>query len=130
MMAWAASVRRLFGRPLAILAIAIQCLVIQTHVDVFALQRAAEIVVTDYGTAAVASPATPGAPRPGGHGPANCLVCQAAALGGSAVLSSAPETVAAQYVALVAQLLPRLPVVAASPSHTWLSRGPPNSLIA
>lgn len=106
--------RRAVFAPLAILALAIQCLVIQTHIDLSAPRHEA---------AAVSAPASgdrSDAAAPG----AACAVCQAS-LSGALALGDAPALVVdrlARYAAAT-QIAPA--VMQRVRSHAWRSRAPP-----
>jgi len=109
---------------LSVLAIAIQCFVVQTHVHPWAtpLSPNIQIVDSDDGAGARLSHGSDRAPTRHGS-QQNCYLCQTA-LAGAAILSSAPSLsfvernfVANAAVRIIATLPPR--------SHNWQSRAPP-----
>lgn len=110
-----------FARTLAVLALAVQCLVVQTHVHAFAAQQAIQgaaitqsvVVATRDHTAA-------------GHSATGaCFICQAAATtrtgldAPTAALPLIERAAAPIALQTVAQRAPRVP------AHAWQSRAPP-----
>src|SRR5262245_56004709 len=99
------------GLTLALLALAIQCFTIQTHVDVRALGAPAQIE-----TSVSTTPTDSSAP---------CLICQEMALTG-AFLQATPPTLALLAHTLVLRTpAPYLAAARIFPAHAYFSRGPP-----
>lgn len=113
---------------LSVLAIAIQCLIIQTHVHAWAGPVGqAEVIALD--ATATGSPAGQAPSTPHRHGGSGlCYICQSA-VAGTAILTAAPSLnfVEAQLAAVVIAIEHPAPV-ATYPSHIWRSRAPPFQL--
>jgi hypothetical protein len=118
---------------LGVLAIAIQCFVVQIHVHHWSqsLSPQAQVRALSVSQSTVdghqdSKPAPISPHRHGGSG--NCYICQSA-LAGAAVLSSvrALNVIHANVVANVVAITRDAPTTA-SPSHIWRSRGPPVQL--
>lgn len=111
-----------------VLAIAIQCFVVQTHVHSWAAPLSLNIQVVDLDDGAGARAALGSDRAPTRHGgQQHCYLCQTA-LAGAAILSSAPPLgfVERHFLANVAF---SSNVAARSPlSHNWQSRAPPLQL--
>lgn len=102
---------RALARTLTALALAIQCFVIQTHVDGFAY---------------AAAPAQAAATQAGDHhGPVACVICEAAATARTGITPAPPVVTLVQATLRVATVPPALPVVESRPSLPWQSRAPP-----
>ena len=111
-------------RTLAVLALAIQCLVIQTHIDAPAYAGVAASVQ--------AQDVTLRAPHDQGKGPhrlgGECIICQAAASARVGLITPTVALRLAEPVGLpvalhtVSQQAPR------APAHRWQSRAPPIQL--
>src|SRR5262245_1563559 len=93
--------RRTWTRLIAALALAIQCFVIQTHVDAFAY--------ADGTQAAVAQNVDQ-------HGPTACVICEAAATASTGIAPVPPALVLLEASVRVASVAPALPVLAQRPS--------------
>lgn len=117
--------RRLLAHPLAILAIAFQCLIVQTHIDGIAAQPTAVAGLSAPAVAQDDDARAPVGDRQSGHKPANCPICQAAALGTGALIASAPAIQLSHHAALANAPVPIAPSLPATPSHDWRGRGPP-----
>ena len=128
-MVWfGANVRRRSAPPwlalLGVLAIAIQCFVVQTHVHGAANWTAANlqaIAAAEPGDNSRGAPASPLNHDSGG----DCYLCQSA-VAGTAVLSSLPTLPSIQlnFIAVGAAIVRAAPLLALR-SHTWRSRAPP-----
>jgi hypothetical protein len=138
-MGWAVSPSRQWGRRpwitlLSVLAVAIQCFFVQTHVHGFgpSVPGSAAIVSLDVGHELLETHADhhshkKGVPPHRHGGQQNCYLCQTA-LASAAILSSSPVLVVLErdFTALapalhrVAETAPR--------SHNWQSRAPPLQL--
>lgn len=126
------------GRPwltlLGVLAISIQCLVVQTHVHGLAGPFAPNLQIVDVevggGVLAPGVHHSDGAPvSPRSHGgPVNCYICQSA-VAGTAVLTSVPTLNSIQLSFIpTAVTSPSAASPSALRSHTWRSRAPPIQL--
>lgn len=112
---------RRLAAQFALLAIALQVLVVQPHVEPTA--------ILTYAQAAAASseaiqPPTAARPDAGGNALA-CIICQAAVSGRTALIVTATGAFKPQALHLAATL-PDAPALSATPSHAWRSRGPPS----
>jgi hypothetical protein len=116
---------------LALMALAIQSFIVQTHIHRQILAAAHGAVLTafaDLGSPAGAALEQPSSPRdqlPGDGDPTNCPLCQSFAhsgqfVHGGAVLAYIPAWVSVHFI--VAQDL--LPALFAA-SHSWYGRAPP-----
>lgn len=107
--------RRSFGRALArslaALALAIQCFVIQTHVDGIARAAAA--------AQAIASSSVDQ------HGPLACVICEAAATARTGITPAPPAVTLVEASLYVGTTTPVLPILESRPSLPWQSRAPP-----
>ena len=106
------------------LAIAIQCLVVQTHVDFSAWARP---TTAAYAIGAPIQP-TAGVDTHQGDGraPNACLICQEVALAGGAVLGAATAVTPNAGGQIEAIFVASAPVLEARRSHAWRSRAPPS----
>jgi hypothetical protein len=108
----------LLGAWLAVLALAIQCLVIQPHVD-----GASELLIRSAQAAVEAAPASPDPGRGG-----VCIICQTVAVAGVLTLTAAPALVHVHANFVSAAPANRSHLIQRARSHNWQSRGPPHSL--
>jgi hypothetical protein len=106
--------RRSFGRALArslaALALAIQCFVIQPHID---------------GVARAAPAAETTASRIDQHGPLVCVICEAAATARTGITPAPAAITLVEATLYVGATPPSLPVLESRPSLPWQSRAPP-----
>jgi hypothetical protein len=110
----------------ACLAIFLNAFVVQTHVE--GLSHVLAGVERVAGGADVDSSATPPyvlAER--GDQKAGCLICQALAGAGRAVLASAPQ-LDETYNLAASEATVRIRYIRVAPSHAWRSRAPPTLL--
>lgn len=113
--ALAAFARMRLGASLAMLALALQCFVIQTHVDGLARVAPAHVEASVSAHASQSAPAT------------LCLICQQAALGRTATLAAPPAIQLVEHTLFTANAPLPLPVLETRPSRPWQSRAPPLS---
>lgn len=104
------------ARSLAVLAFAIQCFVVDTHVDGLALRASAEAVSTSVSSTDHAAK----------HAPATCIICQEAAVSRTAMLAGAPPIRIVEHTLYLASAPPRAPLLETRPSRPWQSRAPPS----
>ena len=102
---------------LAMLALVIQCLVIQPHVD-----------VTYAPVSAQASHFTTQVTQPSHGAQGVCVICQAIATTGAFALSASPE-----IVLIESNFIAKAPIQHVEPaqrarSHNWQSRAPPQAI--
>jgi hypothetical protein len=109
----AAFTRLRLGAVLAMLALTLQCFVIQTHVD--GLAYAAPVQVSATAHASKSPPAVV------------CLICQQAALGRTATLAAPPAIHLVEHTLFLANAPLPLPVLETRPHRPWQSRAPPLS---
>ena len=121
----------------AALAIAFQCIVLQSHVHVGAAPAWSQTVSADGGAVAASSAArsiavartqsgdvdTRHGPSPAG--PAGCFICQQMAMAGAAVLPLSPAPVIAQQTAIMVMAMAEVAALRPRASHDWRSRAPP-----
>ncbi len=107
----------LFGVWLAVLALAIQCLVIQPHVDAAYAPISAE-------TSHVAAQLT----APNHETQSVCVICQAMATGGAFALSISPTLVLIERSVLASAPAHRPRPAQRARSHNWQSRAPPHTV--
>lgn len=105
----------------ALLAIAIQCFVVQPHVDPVAITTAQAVAITHLAADQNAASLTDETK----HSAATCIICQASLTGGAGLASTPSPTLVAYSALSVATPLPTAPAISTTPSHTWRSRGPP-----
>jgi hypothetical protein len=123
----ASCTKRSLGQRLAayfaLLAIAVQCFIVQPHVDPIALAapRAAAIAASDVVFTNVATVSHDQA----NHAAAGCVICQTALSGGHGIAPLGPAAQFEQASLFIAAPLPEQPHLSATPSHAWQSRGPP-----
>jgi len=106
---------------LAVLALAFQCFVVQTHVHAggFAPVEAAASDGLIHTNSAVAQ-----AP----HEDAACLLCEQMALAGTVLMPATHEIVLVEKLVFAKLTLPFLVAARTFASHNWRSRAPPLSL--
>src|SRR5262245_23825150 len=115
---------RALMRTLAVLALAIQCLVIQTHIDAPAYAGVVASAQTQAVVLSAAHDQGQGSHRLGG----DCIICQAAANARVGLVAPTMVLRLAEPVGLpialhtVSQQAPR------APAHAWQSRAPPIQL--
>ena len=106
---------------LSVLAIVVQCLLVQTHIDAanapFAVERAAS--AGDDASASLRSGPVKRQP---------CALCEAMALTGVFVVTEAPALAPLERVAAKDAPLAGVVAATAMASHDWRSRAPPPSL--
>jgi len=116
---------------LGVLAIAIQCFVVQTHVHPWAtpLSPNIQIAYSDDGHEQPRARADQGSdPAPARHGSQqNCYLCQTA-LAGAAILSSAPPLGFVERHVLANAAFGSNFAARSPRSHNWQSRAPPLQL--
>ncbi|MCX7359388.1 MAG: hypothetical protein NT015_14760 [Alphaproteobacteria bacterium] len=123
----ASSTKRSLGQRLAayfaLLAIAVQCFIVQPHVDPIALAapRAAAIAASDVVFASIATASIDKA----NHAATGCVICQTALSGGHGIAPSVPGADTEQASLFISAPLPEQAHLSATPSHAWQSRGPP-----
>lgn len=123
----ASPTKRSLGQRLAayfaLLAIAVQCFVIQPHVDpvAFAAPRAAVLAASD----AVATETASASLDQAKHTALACVICQTALSGGHGIAPATPAKYVEQIGLFIAAALPEQLHISATPSHAWRSRGPP-----
>jgi len=106
------------GAWLAMLALALQCLVIQPHVDgVFASAPAAAVSVHLQS----ARPAADSSQGP-------CVICQAMATAGAFALSASPSLGLIERSFLAADPVDQASPIERARSHNWQSRAPPQTI--
>ncbi len=119
--------KRSLGKRLAayfaLLAIAVQCFVVQPHIDpiAFAAPRAAVLAAAD----AVFTQTATASQDQANHTAAGCIICQTALSGGPSVAPATATAHVEQTSLFVAAPLPEQLHISATPSHAWQSRGPP-----
>ncbi|MBX3431088.1 MAG: hypothetical protein KF779_15995 [Hyphomonadaceae bacterium] len=108
---------------LALLAIAVQCFVVQPHIDplVLTAPRAAATAASDAPPAIVVAASSDQAH----HAAAGCAICQTALAGGHGIAPTASADHVEQAGLFISSPLPERPPLTATPSHSWQSRGPP-----
>lgn len=110
-----------FTRTLAVLALAIQCLVVQTHVHAFSTQQSAASAAAAQ--VLVAAPRDRGAV--GHNATGACLICQATATTRTSLASPNIALPLLERTAVLVSLQTVAERAPAVPAHTWHSRGPP-----
>jgi hypothetical protein len=110
------------AKQFALLAIALQVLVVQPHIEPAALgafAHEASIAGQPLSHDAVATSDA--------HGKAAaCIICQAALSGRTAIAANAASATFEAEALRIAEPLPQAPALSATPSHIWRSRGPPS----
>jgi hypothetical protein len=98
------------------LALAIQCLVVQPHID--GVTGAPAVTSAHVAVA-------PSAPGETDQGQGACVICQAMAVAGSLTLAAAPTIVRHALTFLDAPPAYHADLLQRTRSHSWQSRGPP-----
>ncbi len=114
------------ARWLAVMAIAFQCIVVQSHIHVPATLGSVPHVVAVGLDANASNRGDKGSGRaPRDDDTANCFICQQMALAGAALLpvSAAPVLVALEQAAPTVAY--HVAVLRTVRSHSWRSRAPP-----
>jgi hypothetical protein len=114
---------RALMRTLAVLALAIQCLVIQTHVDIPGM-RAQAAAETAQGATASSSERGQSQHRRGG----DCTICQAAAMGRVGLVTPTMVLRLEEPVGIPVALSAIAARAPRATSHAWRSRAPPLQL--
>jgi len=111
---------RLLGGLAALLALLVQCLLVQTHID-GPLTHQTYVAGASAGQF-VAAKADPAPDKPSG-----CVLCRELATGGGVFLDSSPAHAAwdAIWIAL-RTYAPQAAAVCLYPAHSWQSRAPPS----
>jgi hypothetical protein len=104
------------ARSLAVLAFAIQCFVVDPHVDGLAFHSADAAVSTSISSSEHA----------GKQAPATCIICQEAAISRTAMLDGAPPIRIVEHSLYLSSAPPRAPLLETRPSRPWQSRAPPS----
>jgi hypothetical protein len=102
---------------LAMLALAVQCFVIQPHVDV-------SYAPISAGPAHVSVQAS----QPGHDAQGVCVICQAMATAGAIALSVSPTLVLIERSVIATAPAPHVEPSQRARSHNWQSRAPPQSI--
>ena len=102
---------------LAMLALAIQCLVIQPHVDVTYAPVSAE--ASHFATQVT---------QPSHDAQGVCVICQAMATAGAFALSASPAIVLIESNFIATTPSPRVEPAQRARSHNWQSRAPPQAI--
>lgn len=105
----------------ALLAVFLQALVVQTHVD--GLSGFGRVEIQRGGHSQSDGPALKAA---NSKADIACPICQVAATAGRTLLASAPTIAARPPVQYTAPLAPAL-ILVVRPSHAWQSRAPPQA---
>lgn len=107
----------MLGAWLAILALAIQCLVIQPHVD-------AAYAPAASATAHVSTQTT----QPSRETQGVCVICQAMATAGAFALSASPTLTLIERNFIATTPIAHSAPVELARSHNWQSRAPPHAI--
>ena len=107
----------MLGAWLAMLALAIQCLVIQPHVDGAFAPVTAE---TSHFSAQVTHPSH--------DAQGACVICQAMATAGAFALSASPSLGLIERSFLAADPVDQASPIERARSHNWQSRAPPQTI--
>jgi hypothetical protein len=117
---------------IAALAIAFQCIVVQSHIHIGVTPAWAHQASTDLGAIAVSDNSlaaeqsddgTRHAPTPAD--PAGCFICQQMAMAGAAVLPATPAPIVIQLASIVHAVMAEVAAPRTRASHDWRSRAPP-----
>jgi hypothetical protein len=117
---------------IAALAIAFQCIVVQSHVHIGVQPTWAHQVSFDQGAVPSSDHAsialkgdadTRHAPVPAD--PAGCFICQQMAMAGAALVPATPTPIVIQLAAIVHTLMAEVATPRPRASHDWRSRAPP-----
>jgi hypothetical protein len=116
------SLWRRFATQFALLAIALQVLVVQPHIEPAALGAVhAEATITGRSVAGGVV-----AKADAQEAAAVCIICQAALAGRTVIATSADPAPVERQALNAATPLPQAPILSATPSHAWRSRGQPS----
>lgn len=109
-----------FATWLAILALAFQCFVVQTHVHAvtYSPAEASSSAQTHWAGATAHAP----------HEDAACLLCEQMALAGTVLMPTTHEIVLVEKYFFAKVTLPFIAAAWRVASHHWRSRAPPSSL--
>jgi hypothetical protein len=107
------------GAFLATIAIAFQCIVVQTHVD-FAPHS--DLIAGAAHSESVLTGAL------SGKAPAPCIICQELALAGAFLHASPPVIALVSHALSFAAPAPSIAATFSFPAHPWQSRAPPSFL--
>ncbi len=110
-----AAFARSWGGALAGLALAIQCFIIQPHVDGLAFLAPAQVEAT-----------TAASDQANQHAPITCVICEAAAVSRTGIIAAPPAIALVETTLYLANPAPALPIVEARPTLPWQSRAPPS----
>ena len=108
----------MLGAWLAVLALAIQCLVIQPHIDGVFASASAETAHVQLQTAQPGSGSNRGV----------CVICQAIATTGAFALSASPSLGLIDRTFLATAPVNHATPVERARSHSWQSRAPPQAI--
>jgi hypothetical protein len=113
-----------FGALLATIAIALQCFLVQTHVDLAPFDSApssAALTVAHNSTPALNAESA-------GRSSTPCIICQEFALAGAFLHAAPPALVLVLHNLSFAVPVEIARPVILPPAHPWQSRAPPSSL--
>ena len=108
----------MLGAWLTMLALAIQCLVIQPHIDGVFASASAETAHVHLQTAQPGSDSKQGV----------CIICQAMATAGAFALSASPSLGLIERTFLATAPVNHTAPVERARSHNWQSRAPPQAI--
>ena len=108
----------MLGAWLAMLALAIQCLVIQPHIDGVFASTSAETAGVQVQTAQPGSDSNRGV----------CVICQAIATAGAFAPSASPSLGLIERSFLAADPVDQTSPIERARSHNWQSRAPPQTI--
>jgi hypothetical protein len=110
---------------LCCIAVAVQCIVVQSHVHLTSAQAANDIAfVTFVGTSQDKSADKSKPPAPASR---SCFLCQQAAMTGLSLPPVSPAPIQTKRVEGAQPTAIELALVLPQVSHSWRSRGPPTS---
>ncbi len=107
------------GAFLATIAIALQCFVVQTHVD---FSPNSDLIASGAHSQSVLTGAL------SGKAPAPCIICQELALAGAFLHASPPVIALVEHALSFTAPAPTIAAAFDFPAHPWQSRAPPNLL--
>ena len=107
------------GAFLATIAIALQCFVVQTHVD---FGPSSDLIAGAAHSGAVLTRDV------GGKAPAPCIICQELALAGAFLHASPPVIALVEHALSLTAPAPSIAAAFDFPAHPWQSRAPPSFL--
>lgn len=119
-MSWAFDLRRSTFGLAALVAIALQSFVVQTHVD--GIPRLPVASVAEAASTGIAQ-----ASAPTSETQSDCIACEALATSGRIILAADASVVRAKRLAFNSVPL-NTRIVPTPPAHTWNSRAPPTDL--